>query len=199
MTEKDPKKAKIIIGIDPGTRVSGFGIIRVQGHLLQPLDFGCIRPPAHAQLSDRYLILFESIKALLKEYEPDEMAIETPFVSAINAQGAIKLGIALGMALISAKERKMKVFGYTPREVKCAVTGTGKASKDQVQMLISRLLQLKTPPKPQDASDALAIAICHAHTPDKSFMGSKKKNSKGILCLILLVVNYIRQRLIASR
>jgi crossover junction endodeoxyribonuclease RuvC len=167
-------KKKIIIGVDPGTQVTGFGIILIDQGNFVPLDFGCIRPPPKAPLSDRYLIISEGLKALLHKYNPCEMAIETPFVYK-NVQGALKLGIALGIALISAKERKMKVFGYSPKEVKCSIAGTGRASKEQVLGSVTRFLQLKKPPSPQDAADALAIAICHSQYNPSILLGGKKK------------------------
>lgn len=166
--------SKIIIGIDPGSRCTGYGVVILQSGLFQPLDFGCIRPPALALASERYAIIFESLELLLEKYEPHDMAIETQFVQK-NAQSALKLGIAMGCALIAAKRKRLKVYGYSPREVKCAVAGTGKASKDQIQSTVQRHLSLKSKPTPQDAADALAIAICHATFPTSVFTPSKKE------------------------
>lgn len=165
---------KIFIGIDPGTRVTGYGVIELVSGLFRPLDFGCIRPPPTAPLSERYTIIFESLEQILERFCPHEMAIETQFVQK-NAQSALKLGIAMGCALIAAKRRSLKVFGYSPREVKCAITGTGKASKEQMQITVQRYLSLKTPPKPHDAADALAIAICHGTYPQSVFTPAKKE------------------------
>lgn len=154
---------EIIIGIDPGTRVTGYGILKVHNRQFFPLDFGCIRPPAAKALSDRYEIIFSGLQRLIDLFSPTEMALETPFIHHHKSrQSALKLGIAMGCALLAAKTRGMKVFGYSPREVKCSIVGTGKASKEQVQHSIMRFLALKTTPEPQDASDALAIAICHS-------------------------------------
>jgi len=164
----------IIIGVDPGTRVTGYGIIRVTHNRFEPLDFGCVRPPPDAQLSDRYLIIFESIEELIEKYKPHQMAIETQFISK-NAQSALKIGTAFGISMISAKRRGISVFGYSPREVKCAVTGTGKADKGQVQHSVARLLQLKSLPEPEDAADALAIAICHSQTMGNKIRSLTKK------------------------
>lgn len=169
MTDK-----KIFIGIDPGTRITGYGIVeQVSGHF-RPLDFGCIRPPPTAPLSERYAIIFDSLEQILTRFNPDEMALETQFIHK-NAQSALKLGIAMGCALIAAKRRGLKVFGYSPREVKRAITGTGKASKEQIQITLQRYLSLKTLPEPQDAADALAIAICHASCPQSVFTEAKKE------------------------
>lgn len=153
---------QIIIGIDPGTRVTGYGVILVSssGQRLKALDFGCIRPPPDALLSDRYLIIFESLEELIELHKPTVMAIETPFVNK-NMQSALKLGIAQGVAIMSAKRKKIPVFGYSPRLVKCSIAGTGKASKDQIQGVVARNLSLAAYPEPQDAADALAIALCH--------------------------------------
>jgi crossover junction endodeoxyribonuclease RuvC len=158
---------KIIIGIDPGTRVTGYGIVLVSGRGLKAIDYGCIRPPAEALLSDRYLIIHDSLQELLAAHSPHEMAIETPFVNK-NVQSALKLGSAMGVALIPAKKREIKIFGYSPRAVKCAIVGTGKASKGQLQGAVARYLNLTILPTPQDAADALAIAICHAHSMQRA-------------------------------
>lgn len=167
------RQRKIIIGIDPGTRVTGYGVIAIEGSQLIPLDYGVIRPPVDYLLGDRYHVIFEGLEALLERYSPEEMAIETPFISK-NAQSALKLGIAMGTAILSAKRKKLKVFGYSPREVKCFISGTGKAGKFQVQNMVTRLLMLKDVPTPHDAADALAIAICHASSPQTDFLGRSK-------------------------
>ena len=166
-------KKKIVIGIDPGTRVTGYGIIEIAGSECIPLDYGVIRPPVDYLLGDRYHVIFEGLEALLERYSPDEMAIETPFISK-NPQSALKLGIAMGTAILTAKRKKMKVFGYSPREVKCFISGTGKAGKFQVQNMVTMRLSLKQPPTPLDAADALAIALCHANSPENEFIGKSK-------------------------
>lgn len=169
----NPSTEKIIIGIDPGTRITGYGIIKVSHQGLLPLDFGCIRPPTDMPLGDRYTIIFKSIEQLLETYQPIEMAIETQFVHK-NVQSAMKLAIAMGCALLTGKLKNLKVFGYSPKEVKRAIVGTGKASKDQVESAITRYLNLSRPPTPQDAADALAIAICHINS-DSVLTTTKKE------------------------
>ncbi len=166
--------SKKIIGIDPGTRTTGYAIVEHSSGTFSPVDFGCVRPPPDALLTTRYAIIFESLELLLDRFCPTEMAIETPFINK-NAQSALKLGIAMGCALIAAKRRGIKVFGYSPREVKCAIVGTGKASKEQIQMTVARRFVLKELPKPQDAADALAIALCHATFPQSVFTQTKKE------------------------
>jgi len=158
----------IIIGIDPGTRITGYGIVKLSGSSFIPVDFGCIRPPAELLLSDRYAIIFNALDELIKKYTPSVMAVETPFVQK-NAQSALKLGIALGCALLAAKQNTLAVHGYSPRQVKCAIVGTGKATKEQMLLTVSRFLSLQNAPKPQDAADALGVALCHATYPKSVF------------------------------
>lgn len=160
MAQQDPPK--IIMGIDPGTRITGYGIIATQDRTHTPLDFGCIRPPPALALEKRYLILFESLEALIAKYQPAYIAVETQFVKK-NVQSAIKLGMARGMVLLAAAKNGAEVFEYAPKKAKQAVTGSGASSKEQVQKMMQLLLKLPQPPHPEDAADALALAICHAH------------------------------------
>lgn len=153
----------IIIGIDPGTRITGYGVIEVQGTTYRTIDYGCIRPPPTLKLSDRYLILFNAIDELLIKYRPHALAVETQYVEK-NVQSSIKLGMARGAAIIAAKRQGLSVFEYAPTKAKLAVVGNGKASKGQVQGMVKLLLSLKEIPTPEDAADALALAICHAQS-----------------------------------
>jgi len=165
--------SELIIGIDPGTRVTGYGIIKIDNRSIEVVDFGCIRPPPQALLSERYFIIFESLDELMKGYNLHQMAIETQFVYK-NPQSALKLGSAQGVCLVAAKKHNLKIFGYSPRTVKCSIVGTGRASKEQLLGAIARRLRLKEPPKPQDAADALAIALCHVqHSSSKLFSHTK--------------------------
>ncbi len=153
--------AEVIIGIDPGTVVCGYGIIKIDGNAIEPLDYGCIRPPASLKLSDRYLIIYNSIQTLIEKYCPHVLVVETQYVSK-NVQSAIKLGMARGTALLAAKKNGLPVFEYAPTQAKRAVVGNGRASKSQVQGMVARRLNLAQPPQPEDAADALALALCHA-------------------------------------
>lgn len=153
---------KIILGIDPGTRVTGYGVIIVKNNTMEPLDFGCIRPPATLSLEQRYRIIFESLEKLIEKYKPESIAVESQFVLK-NPQSAIKLGMAKGMVLLAGARRNIPVHEYAPRKAKLAVVGTGAASKLQVQKMIATLLRLPSLPEPEDAADALSLAICHAH------------------------------------
>ena len=173
MTSSSSIKEEVIIGIDPGTRITGYGVIAISGNTMRALDFGCIRPPAKALLSERYLIIHESLEHILNQYKPSEMAIETQFIYK-NAQSALKLGTAQGVAIIAAKKNKMRIFGYAPKLVKSSMTGTGLASKGQLQTTIARYLNLQKMPTPQDAADALAIALCHIHTRNNPILSTLK-------------------------
>lgn len=152
----------IILGIDPGTRVSGYGVISIQQQKITLLDYGCIRPPQGYKLSERYLVIYDSVAELIEKYGPTALVVETQFVHK-NVQSAIKLGMARGTVIVAAKKRGVSVFEYPPTVAKRAVTGHGRASKYQVQGMVQRLLKLASPPHPEDAADALALAICHAH------------------------------------
>ena len=151
----------IILGIDPGTRITGYGLIRVHNRNFEPIDFGCIRPPPKGKIEERYLIIFEGIDHLLTQHHPEAVAVETQFVHK-NVQSALKLGMARGAVILAAARRGIPVFEYAPRKAKLAVVGRGSASKSQVQQMIQMQLKLKSLPEPEDAADALALALCHA-------------------------------------
>jgi crossover junction endodeoxyribonuclease RuvC len=156
------KDDEIILGIDPGTRVTGYGIIKKNKNLILPLDFGCIRPPAKYDLHKRYLIIYESVFELIQKFKPSSMSIETQFVKK-NVQSAIKLGMARGVIIIAGAKNNVPIYEYAPKKAKMAVVGNGKASKHQVQKMIQMILNLKNISIPEDAADALALAVCHAH------------------------------------
>lgn len=154
----------MILGIDPGTRITGYGLI---DEARKPIDYGCIKPPPKMLLSERYNVLFESLEALICRYEPDAIAVESQFVLK-NAQSAIKLGMAKGMVYLAAARKSVPIYEFAPKQAKLAVVGSGSASKYQVQKMIQALLSLPSPPEPEDAADALALAICclnHMRTP----------------------------------
>jgi crossover junction endodeoxyribonuclease RuvC len=155
MAQKNP----VILGIDPGTNITGFGVIDGDS---KSIDFGCIRPPAKLILAERYKIIFEGIERLIEKHRPDALAIESQFVMK-NVQSAIKLGMAKGMAYLAAARKGIPVYEFAPKKAKQAVVGTGSATKLQVQKMIQALLRLPQIPEPEDAADALALAICCAH------------------------------------
>lgn len=154
---------EIIIGIDPGTRVTGYGIIIHSKRQFRVLDYGCIRPPVKASLSERYHIIYNCLCELLVDHQPTAAAVETQYMKQ-NFQSAMKLGMARGMAILAATQRQIPIYEYAPSKAKLAVVGSGRASKKQVQAMVQRLLLLSKVPQPEDAADALALAICHAHT-----------------------------------
>jgi crossover junction endodeoxyribonuclease RuvC len=152
----------IILGVDPGTRITGYGIIKKNNNSHDLLDFGCIRPPQKLSPAECYLFIFNGIDHLLETHHPDAVSVESQFFHK-NAQSVLKLGMAKASVLIAAARRQVPVYEYAPRKAKLAATGNGAASKVQVQKMIQLLLRLPTLPEPEDAADALALAICHAH------------------------------------
>ena len=151
-----------IIGIDPGTVVTGYGILDASdSRSFRAIDYGCIRPPRKDKLSKRYRIIYEALCELLDKHTPDALVVETQYVGK-NPQSAIKLGMARGMAILAATLRDIPVFEYSPSKVKSAAVGKGNAKKHQVQSMVKVLLNLSAEP-PEDAADALALAICHSN------------------------------------
>ena len=152
----------IILGVDPGSRLTGFGVIRAEGTKHSYITSGCIRLDGDAPLPDRLKVIFESVIEIIADYQPDEFAIEQVFM-AKSAGSALKLGQARGAAIVAAVNRDLPVFEYSARRIKQSVVGTGAADKEQVQHMVRHLLKLPGAPQ-ADAADALAAALCHAHT-----------------------------------
>ncbi|CDZ78193.1 Crossover junction endodeoxyribonuclease RuvC [Legionella massiliensis] len=150
----------VILGIDPGSRITGYGLIKEENRKIQYLDSGCIRT-SEGELSQRLLQIFDGICQLMDEYSPDEVAIEQVFIHQ-NPSSALKLGHARGVAMVAAASHRIMVNEYSPREIKQSVVGYGAAQKEQVKHMVVSLLMLNSPPQ-SDAADALAIAICHSH------------------------------------
>lgn len=151
----------IILGIDPGSNVTGYGVIAMEGRNLESLDYGTVRVP-RGDWGRRIRVIFEGIAAVTERNWADVVASERPFVH-VNPATAIALGQARGAALAAALREDSEYAEYTPRAVKLAVVGSGKADKTQVAHMVRHLLHI-TGPLEVDASDALAVAICHAHT-----------------------------------
>jgi len=151
-----------ILGIDPGSRATGYGLVLCEGNRLQHIDNGVIRPPEKAELATRLLYIQQELATVIARYAPECAAVEQVFV-AHNAQSALKLGQARGVALLAAAQAGLDVSEYTPMQVKSAVVGYGRAAKGQVQQMVRALLNLPEIAQ-EDASDALAVAICHAHS-----------------------------------
>ncbi len=154
-----------IIGIDPGSRITGYGIIEKNGPRLGYITCGTIRTLQEKDFSRRLLVIFDGLAEVMARYQPEVAAVEDLFV-AHNPRSALKLGQARGSAVVAAMKQGLLVYDYTPRMVKQAVAGYGQASKEQVQHMVQALLELSGAPS-QDASDALAVAICHANHMDR--------------------------------
>lgn len=150
-----------ILGIDPGSRITGFGLIGVDGNKLQYIESGCIRTGG-GEFPERLKIIFEEMVTVVEAYSPDVVAIERVFMHR-NPDSALKLGQARGAAICAAVTKGLKVSEYSPAEIKRATVGKGNAKKEQVQHMVTGLLNLSATPQ-EDAADALAIAICHANT-----------------------------------
>mgnify|MGYP006156334365 FL=1 len=151
----------LILGIDPGSRITGYGVVRDLGRGCEYVASGCIRTGS-GPLPERLQIVFRGVREVIQSYEPVTMGIEQGFM-AKNADSALKLGQARGAAIVAAAEAGLEIAEYTATQVKQAIAGSGGAAKEQVQLMVMHLLKLTQ--KPQiDASDALAIALCHAHT-----------------------------------
>lgn len=157
------EKAMIILGIDPGLATMGYGVISYDGTKARPVDYGALLTPARMPLPERLLHLFEGVEDLCKRFEPDDIAMEELFF-ARNVTTAIAVGEARGAAIVAMRRHTNNIFEYTPMQIKQAVVGYGKAEKKQVQQMVRMLLGLQEIPKPDDAADALAAAICHAHS-----------------------------------
>ena len=151
----------IILGVDPGSSVTGYGVIDSNGEESSLIESGVIQPDNRAALPEKLREIFEGLTKVIEKHRPRQFAIEETFYSK-NAKSALVMGQARGVAILAASKSGIPVGEYSPKEVKCAVAGTGNAAKSQVQFMVKRILRLKDPPQPLDASDALAVALCHA-------------------------------------
>ena len=153
----------IILGIDPGYAIVGWGVIEYNGSKFRTLGYGSIQTPAGMPTVERLERIYIGMNELIKKYKPDEMAVEELFFNT-NSKTAIVVAEARGIILLSAKVNGVNISEYTPLQVKQAVVGYGRAEKKQVITMVTSLLNLPAPPKPDDTADALAIAVCHAHS-----------------------------------
>ena len=151
----------IILGIDPGTRITGYGVIRHTNNNFVRIASGSINLPSNEPIPQRLEIIYSELSKLIKKYKPDEFAIETAFYGK-NVQSAMKIGYARGVSILCALHNNVPASEYSPREVKKSVVGKGAASKEQVSFMIKTLLNIKSEKIKADESDALAIALCHA-------------------------------------
>jgi len=170
---------KIIIGVDPGTQVLGYGIISVSKQQIRLLQYGVIKLSKYSTHELKLKKIFERILQLIDEYMPDEMAIEDPFYGK-NPQSMLKLGRAQGVTMAAALSRNIPIVEYAPKKVKQSVTGNGNASKEQVAFMLENILKMELTREFMDATDGIAIAVCHHyHANSPSAVTSTGKARKG--------------------
>ena len=154
------KRSSIILGIDPGTLIMGYGLVKVTGTKLELLEMGVLQPGKVKDSYKKLQLIFNTVSGLITKYQPTAFAIEAPFFGK-NVQSMLKLGRAQGVAIAAAMRHGLEVTEYSPKKVKQSVTGNGNASKEQVQKMLQHILCFTETPKHFDATDALAVAVCH--------------------------------------
>lgn len=153
----------IILGIDPGLAIVGYGIIECNGNKFRALEYGAIVTEAETNFPDRLKIIYEEMTNIIEEFNPIDLAIEELFFNK-NVKTAIKVGQARGVEVLAAVNKGLEIYEYTPLQIKQGVVGYGRAEKRQVQEMVKMLLNLKDIPKPDDVADALAVALCHGYS-----------------------------------
>ena len=153
----------VILGIDPGVAIVGYGVVECVGGNFRCLEYGCITTPAHTLLEDRLSEIYEGMQELISRHRPDCMSVEELFFNN-NQKTAVDVAQARGVILLAANKARLPIYEYTPLQVKSAVVGYGRAEKQQVMYMVRQYLHMKETPKPDDAADAIAIAICHGST-----------------------------------
>ena len=153
----------IILGIDPGLAIVGWGVIEYSGNKFTTIGYGSVETPSKIATEERLQLIYRGIKQIIEKYKPDQMAVEELFFNT-NITTGIRVAEARGVILLCARDMSLPIFEYTPLQVKQAVVGYGRAEKKQVITMVTSFLGLPKPPKPDDTADALAIAVCHAHS-----------------------------------
>jgi crossover junction endodeoxyribonuclease RuvC len=153
----------IVLGIDPGTAITGYGLVQEEDGQARALAYGAITTPSDLPLPERLKLLQRDLAAVIEQSQPDQSAVEQLFFNK-NVRTALAVGQARGVVLLTLAQASVPIYEYTPLEVKLAVTGNGRADKAQVQQMVTLLLGLNKVPKPDDVADALAIALCHLHS-----------------------------------
>jgi len=171
------KPAKIILGIDPGTLIMGYGIIKVSGSTVVMVEMQVLKLPVNKDNHERLQLIHHKVAELIDKFKPNEFAIEAPFFGK-NVQSMLKLGRAQGVAIAAAMSAGLPVTEYSPKKVKQSVTGNGNAGKEQVWKMLQHLLTLQDEPTSFDATDALAVAMCH-HLQNNSRLTQNVKGLKG--------------------
>jgi crossover junction endodeoxyribonuclease RuvC len=175
LSPPDPRKNKdkIILGIDPGTTIMGFGIVIISNRKMSLAELGVVRLEKIKDPASKLKMIFEKTLELVDKHLPDEFAIEAPFFGK-NVQSMLKLGRAQGVAIAAALNRNVPIFEYSPKKIKMSITGNGNSSKEQVAAMLQQLLSIKDLPKHLDATDGLAAAVCH-HFQNNASTGATKK------------------------
>lgn len=150
----------LVLGLDPGSAIMGYGLVRAGGNDLEMVEYGTFRTSPDLTLPQRLLKIYQELTALLQRCQPGQIAVEELFFNK-NTTTAIAVGQARGVAMLAAAQKQLELFEYTPLQVKQALVGYGRATKDQIQQMVKITLNLEAIPQPDDAADALAIAICH--------------------------------------
>jgi crossover junction endodeoxyribonuclease RuvC len=171
------KTDKVILGIDPGTVVMGYGIIHITGNNLRLISAGVLSLDKKEDHFLRIKEIFDTVEKLIKEYKPDEFSIEEPFFGK-NVQSMLKLGRAQGAAISAALHHHLPVYGYSPRTIKKSITGNGASSKEQVASMLKTILKFEETPKFLDATDALGVAVCHYFQTKGIPQNSSTSNTK---------------------
>jgi len=153
----------VIMGIDPGFAITGYGIVKYEGNKFSVIDYGAVTTEASEQLPARLLKLNNGLEEIILKYRPDAVSVEELFFNK-NIKTALNVGHGRGVALLAAAKQGIEVYEYTPLQVKQSVVGYGRAEKAQVQQMVKLILNLPKVPKPDDVADALAVAICHGHS-----------------------------------
>ena len=167
-------KTSIILGIDPGTIIMGYGLVKVQGNKISLLEMGVLKPGKIKDGYKKLQLIFNTVSGLVTKYQPDTFAIEAPFFGK-NVQSMLKLGRAQGVAIAAAMRHGLEVTEYSPKKVKQSITGNGNASKEQVMKMLQQILSFKEDPKHYDATDALAVAVCHHFQQNTNLAGKADK------------------------
>lgn len=172
------KAPKIILGIDPGTIVMGYGLITVKGGKATLLELGVLKPGKIKDSYKKLQLIFNTVSGLITKYQPTDFAIEAPFFGK-NVQSMLKLGRAQGVAIAAAMRHGLEVTEYSPKKVKQSITGNGNADKEQVMKMLQSLLSFKEAPKQYDATDALAVAMCHHFQSNSVLTKAGSGGTKG--------------------
>lgn len=178
MQAEQKKEEQIILGMDPGTSVMGYGVIRILGNKLKLVQYGVIHLSKYSTHELKLKKIFDRVVNIIEDFEPDEVALEAPFYGK-NVQSMLKLGRAQGVAMAAALSKEIPITEYAPKKVKQSVTGNGNASKEQVASMLKSILNFDEAPKMLDATDALAVALCHHY--NRNSPASKSKSWKSFI------------------